>query len=71
MHFKHYKEFQKNLKTDLLISKFCPYSRSEILLAVELINNQNKTVDWLFEVLNNNKKGNIIEIVNKALKEAN
>lgn len=68
MNFKHYKEYEKNLKTDLLISKFCPYSRNELLSAIELINSNNKTVDWLFEVLQKNEKGDIIEIVNKALK---
>lgn len=71
MQFRHYKEFEKNLKADLLISKFCPYSRSEILLAVELIAKNDKTVDWLFEVLTKNNKGNIIEIINKALIESN
>ena len=68
MNFKHYKEYEKNLKTDLLISKFCPYSRNEILSAVEIISANNKTVDWLFEVLNKNKKGDITKIVNDALK---
>lgn len=68
MNFKHYKEYEKNLKTDLLISKFCPYSRNELLSAIELINTTDKTVDWLYKVLTKNKKGNIIEIVNQALK---
>ncbi len=71
MQFRHYKEFEKNLKADLLISKFCPYSRNEILLAIELISKNDKTVDWLFEVLKNNTKGNIIEIVNRALIDSN
>ena len=68
MNFKHYKEYEKNLKTDLLISKFCTYSRNELLSAIELINTTDKTVDWLYKVLTKNKKGNIIENVNQALK---
>ena len=55
MKFNLYKNFELNLKTDLLIGKFAPYSRNELLELVEITLNKKKDINFLYELLIKNK----------------
>jgi len=58
MKFKNYNEFLINLKTDLLLQKFAPYTRDQLLILIKLCLDKNIDIDM--DVLYN-------EIIEKKL----
>jgi hypothetical protein len=48
MKFKNYNEFLINLKTDLLLQKFAPYTRDQLLALIKVSLDKNIDIDVLY-----------------------
>lgn len=60
-------EFEKNIRSDRFLQKFCPYSREDIERAMELCISFNKDENWLYDCSQKHPSKSLIEVIKLEL----